>query len=367
MKKIFALLLAAVMLLSLTACGGMGAEVETTAPETKVVGIVIPNETLWEADAQYMIAELQKDGYDVMLFNSQSDAAKQVQDIADLIRAEVDLMIVNPVDGSQLKKVVDIAAVAEIPVIAYDGLIENSAGVSYYISGENYETGKLYGTYLETALDLANAAEETTYHVEFMLGDTEESGVRAIYQGAYDVLRPYLESGVLKVASGMTEEDQLAAGTKDAFAARDAMTEILKTYYVGTQLDAVLCYDGATALGVSQAIFSNYGGSNKPLVTGRGGDIANLSNIVDGSQAMTVYQDAGLAADAVLEVAKTLLEGGTPADKLAMGYQASKISNGEASTPAYIRNSFAVTKDELQKLVDTGLYAWSGEYLILAD
>lgn len=366
MKKIFALFLALVMLFSFAACGSKGAEAEATAPEVKTVGIVIPNETLWSADAEYMTAQLQKDGYDVMLFNSQDDAAKQVQDIAELIRAEVDLMIVNPVDGSQLKKVVDIAAVAEIPVIAYDGLIENSAGVSYYVSGENYETGKLYATYLETALDLGNA-EDAVYHVEFMLGDTEESGVRAIYQGAYDALQPYFESGVLKVGSGMTEADQLAAASKDAFAARDAMQEILKTYYAGTQLDAVICYDDAVALGVSQAIFTGYNGSNKPLVTGRGGDIANLSNIVDGAQAMTVYQDKGLAADAVLEVAKTILEGSAPADQLAMGYRASKVSNGEASTPAYIRNSFAVTKEDMQKLVDTGLYAWSGEYLILAD
>ena len=65
------------------------------------------------------------------------------------------------------------------------------------------------------------------------------------------------------------------------------MQNILASYYSnGTQLDVALCSNDSTALGVTQAIESDYAGTNTPIITGQDGDEANLKNIVNGKQSM---------------------------------------------------------------------------------
>ena len=48
------------------------------------------------------------------------------------------------------------------------------------------------------------------------------------------------------------------------------MQNILASYYAdGTQLDVALCSNDSTALGVTQAIESDYAGKNDVLITGQ--------------------------------------------------------------------------------------------------
>ena len=66
---------------------------------------------------------------------------------------------------------------------------------------------------------------------------------------------------------------------------------MLASYYSdGTKLDAWLCSNDSTALGVTQAVLSDYAGGNSVIITGQDGDVANLRNIKDGVQSMTVYK-----------------------------------------------------------------------------
>ena len=49
-----------------------------------------------------------------------------------------------------------------------------------------------------------------------------------------------------------------------------------------------------------QAIQSDYAGGNTPIITGQDGDVANLANIVDGIQTMTVYKNVNEEAGVTL-------------------------------------------------------------------
>ena len=90
------------------------------------------------------------------------------------------------------------------------------------------------------------------------------------------------------------------------------MQNILASYYAdGTQLDVALCSNDSTALGVTQAIESDYAGDNTVLITGQDGDEANLANIVDGKQSMTVYKAVANEAVVTLDLAKAMLAGDT--------------------------------------------------------
>ena len=111
------------------------------------------------------------------------------------------------------------------------------------------------------------------------------------FNGAFDVLKPYIDAGILNVPSGQTAFEQVATASWSTDTALSRMQNILGSYYSdGTMLDVALCSNDSTALGVTQAIESDYAGGNQPIITGQDGDEANLANIVDGKQSMTVYK-----------------------------------------------------------------------------
>jgi putative multiple sugar transport system substrate-binding protein len=150
------------------------------------------------------------------------------------------------------------------------------------------------------------------------------------------------------------------------------MQNILASYYSnGTVLDVALCSNDSTALGVTKAIESDYAGSNTPIITGQDGDEANLANIVDGKQSMTVYKAVANEAVVTLDLAMAMMDGKTPDDGLITDsgwdfdctYDTKSYDNGTGIIPSYLLVPVVVTKDNIQKeLVDTGYYTMDGNY-----
>ena len=57
-----------------------------------------------------------------------------------------------------------------------------------------------------------------------------------------------------------------------------------------------------TALGVTNALAANYTNDVYPVITGQDCDIANVPNIVNGKQAMSVFKDTRTLATKVVEM-----------------------------------------------------------------
>ena len=286
MKKKLVLAMAAAM--AITSCAVPAFASDDAAGGGKI-GISMPTQSLerWNRDGSYLDEQFKAAGYDVELTYSDNETDRQVNDIQNLISDGVDLLVVAAIDGEALNTVMDEAKDAGIPVISYDRLIKSDA-VSYYISFDNYTVGTLQGQYVIDTLDLDNAGDKT-YNIEFTAGDPADNNAGYFFNGAYDTLKPYLDAGTLNVVSGQTDFDSVATAQWDTQTALERMQNILASYYAdGTQLDVALCSDDSTALGVTQAIESDYADKNDVLITGQDGDEANLANIVDGKQSMTV-------------------------------------------------------------------------------
>ena len=385
MKKILALVLTLAMVLSLAACGEGAAPAESAAEAAgsaaasaaeeaaapaadgaKTVGIAMPTKSLerWNRDGDYLKAQFEAAGYAVELKYSDNDTDQQNNDIQAMIADKVDLLIIAAIDGDSLSQTLADAKSAGIPVIAYDRLIMNTDAVSYYVSFDNYTVGVLQGEFVKNALDLDNAAGP--FNIEFTAGDPADNNAGYFFNGAYDTLKPYIDEGKLVIPSGKTTFEQVATPSWSTDTALENMQNTLASYYSdGTVLDVALCSNDSTALGVAQAITSDYAGDNTPIVTGQDGDIANLRNIVDGIQTMTVYKNVSDEAGVTLDVAKAILEGKTPDGSLQLSaeaaYDTSSYDNGTGIIPSFLLVPWTVTKDDLQKLVDTGLYQWDSE------
>jgi putative multiple sugar transport system substrate-binding protein len=306
MKKL-ALTMAAVMAIS--ACAVPAFAEEETAAGGKI-GIAMPTQSLerWNRDGSYLQEQFEAAGYEVELTYSDNDNERQNNDIQNLISDDVDLLVIAAIDGEALNQVLEEAAEKGIPVISYDRLIKSDA-VAYYVSFDNYTVGTLQGQYVVDTLDLDNAGD-AVYNIEFTAGDPADNNAGYFFNGAYDVLSPYIEAGTLNVVSGQTDFDSVATAQWDTQTALERMQNILASYYAdGTQLDVALCSNDSTALGVAQAIESDYAGSNTVLITGQDGDEANLANIVDGKQSMTVYKAVANEAVVTLDLAQAILNG----------------------------------------------------------
>ena len=306
MKKILAMLLALVMVLSLAACGAKApaeapkedapaADVpaaEAPAEEaSNLIGVAMPTKDLqrWIQDGDNMKKQLEAAGYAVDLQYAANDIATQVSQIENMIANGCQVLVIASIDGEALGTVLDQAKAAGIPVIAYDRLIMGSDAVSYYATFDNWDVGVKQGEYIVKALDLDNQAGP--FNIEYITGDPGDNNINFFFDGAISVLQPYIDAGKLVCPSGQTEKQTVATANWASDAAQARFENILASYYSdGTQLDAVLASNDSTALGVANALASSYTG-NYPVLTGQDCDIASVKNMLAGTQSMSVFKD----------------------------------------------------------------------------
>jgi len=384
MKKTLALILAACMSLSLVACGGgdksnpppaggsnagtsqSANQPSTGGSEAKTVGIAMPTQSLerWNRDGAYLDEQFKAAGYKTIVTYSDNKNEQQVNDIQNMLSQGVDLLIIAAIDGNGLNTVMNDAGAAGVPVIAYDRLIMNDNS-SYYVSFDNYTVGKLQGEFVRDALDMDNAAGP--FNMEFTAGDPADNNAPFFYNGAFDVLKPYIDSGKVIVPSGQTAFDAVATDQWQTDVALDRAQNVLASFYSdGTKLDAWLCSNDSTSMGVTQAVTQDYAGGNTVVITGQDGDVANLRNIKDGKQSMTVYKAVANEAVVTLDLAKAILDGKTADASLisASGWDFECAYDTESyeTTPGHKCPSFllvpdVVTADNMEeKLVTPGYY-----------
>lgn len=370
MKRILAAILSISTAAALTSCGK-----EKEENSKKTVGIAMPASELerWNSDGEYLKSEFEAAGYDVKLVYSNNDATRQNNDIIELLNSKVDLLLVAAVDGTKLSDTLNTANPDGIPIVAYDRLIMNTNAINYYVSFDNYAVGKLQAEYVRDKLDLNNAP--SSYNIEFISGDSADNNAHYFFDGAYETLLPYIESGKLSIPSGKNTLELTATKGWVTENAESDMKETLSKFYTNKELDIALCSNDSTALGVEKAIEAEYKGGNTPMITGQDGDVPNLRNIVDGKQAMTVYKNIHDEATVAFEVCKDILSDKTPAASLVDDLQVKttfdtdSYNNGKKYVQSYLLEPYVINKDNLQLLVNTGLYKWDSDkkYVELAD
>ena len=168
-----------------------------------------------------------------------------------------------------------------------------------------------------------------------------------------DVLQPYIDAGKLVVPSGQMTKDEVATANWATDAAQARFENILSSNYAdGTPLHAVLASNDSTALGVTNALAANYTNDVYPVITGQDCDIANVPNIVNGKQAMSVFKDTRTLATKVVEMVDAIMTGGE-----APVNDTETYDNGTGIIPSYLCEPVAVTADNYKEiLIDSGYY-----------
>ena len=327
------------------------AAVAEVASGTKV-GVSMPTKDLqrWNQDGSNMEAELTAAGYEVDLQYASNDVQTQVSQVENMIASGANVLVIAAIEGSSLGEALDMAKEAGIPVIAYDRLLMESDAVSYYATFDNYMVGTKQGQYIVDALDLDNV--DGPFNLEITAGDPGDNNAGYFYNGAMDVLKPYIDEGKLVVVSGQQAFNDVATPTWATETAQSRAENILSSYYAdGTNVDVWLCSNDSTALGVENALAANYNGEY-PIITGQDCDIENVKNMIAGKQSMSIFKDTRTLASQVVKMVGQILTGQTVDVNDTESYD-----NGKGIVPSFLCEPvFADVDNYKELLIDSGYY-----------
>jgi len=351
---------AASLALTLTACGQSGeggSKEDKGSSKGGTIGIAMPTKSSerWIADGNNVVKNLQAKGYKTKLVYGQDDPQQQVSQIENLITQGVKALIVAAIDNKSLDNVLQEAADAHIPVIAYDRLILGTKNVDYYASFDNSKVVELQGNYILQKLGLADGSKKGPFNIELFAGSNDDNNTKYFFGGAMKVLQPYIDKKQLVVQSGQTALNQVTTLRWDGATAQKRMDDILTKSYASKKVDAVLSpYDGIS-IGILSALKSDdYGSKNKPLpvLTGQDAELASVKSIIAGEQTQTVYKDIRELAKIASVMTDDALKGKKPQTNDTKTYD-----NGSKVVPAYLLQPVSVDKSNYQSvLVDGGYY-----------
>lgn len=308
----------------------------------------------WISDGANVVKELKSKGYKTKLVYGEDDPDQQVSQIENMITQGVDALIVAAIDNKSLNNVLQQAKDADIPVISYDRLILGTENVDYYASFDNEKVGELQGTYIVDKLGLEDG-KKGPFSIELFAYSNDDNNTKYFFQGAMNVLKPYVDKGELVVRSKQTALNQVTTLRWDGGTAQKRMDDLLTSSYRSARVDAVLSpYDGIS-IGILSALKSDgYGTKAKPMpvVTGQDAELASVKSIIAGEQTQTVYKDLRKLA----KVASNMVDASLN-DKKPEVNDSKTYDNGSKVVPAYLLQPVSVDKTNYKKaLVDDGYY-----------
>jgi len=364
MRKKAALVLAFALALSmvLAACSGGGSGSSggsggggSGGGNKGLIGIAMPTKSSerWVSDGSNMVKEFEALGYRTDLQYGEDIIENQVSQIENMITKGAKLLVIASIDGESLTDVLQKAADAGIPVIAYDRLIRKSEHVDYYATFDNFKVGVLQGSYIEEKLGLKEG--KGPFNIELFAGSPDDNNAYFFFNGAMSVLQPYIDNGQLVVRSGQTDFDQIATLRWDGGVAQSRMDNLLSAHYTTENVHAVLSpYDGIS-IGVLSSLKSvGYGTPDKPLpvITGQDAEVASVKSIIAGEQTQTVFKDTRELAKVAVRMADAILNGREPEVNDTTTYD-----NGVKVVPSYLLEPISVDITNYKEvLIGSGYY-----------
>ncbi len=280
----------------------------------------------WQTDLNSFEVRAKQLGAEVISADADGDDDRQLQQVKDMIKAGIKVLVLLPHDPTMANRMVDAAKAANVKVISYDRLVLNS-DVDLYVSFDRLEIGRMQAEYLVKHAPKGNYV--------LIGGSPSAEDAKTLHDAQMSVLQPYIDRGDIKVIADGYTKDWLAS---------EAYLFMLKAIDSAQgKIAAVVASNDGLAGGAIQAL-SEHNLAGKVAVSGQDADLAAVICIARGTQTMTVYKpvinEAARAAEEAVHLAKGEK---THAD--------GTISNGKIMVPAIMLKPVVVTKDNIKTTV----------------
>ncbi|MFJ7152361.1 sugar ABC transporter substrate-binding protein [Streptomyces sp. NPDC100445] len=302
MRRIAISVAASTMTLSLAGCGvlnatGDGASASPTKGNDITVGLLLPE----KANTRYekfdypiikdKVAELTKKQGKVEYANADASAARQAEQLQNMIDEKVDVILLDAVDAHLVAPGVEKAKSAGIPVIAYDRLAEGP--IDGYVSFDNELVGEVQG---RTLLEAMGPGVGTSDKIVMMNGSPTDPNAKQFKEGALSELNGKVDIAQSYDTTGWKPENAEANMAK-------AIALIGKGNIAG-----VYAANDGMAGGVIKALKAA-GVTSLPPITGQDAELDGVQRVVSGEQYMSVYKSYPDEAAAAAQIAVTKIQG----------------------------------------------------------
>ncbi len=280
----------------------------------------------WQTDLTSFTARAKQLGAQVVSSDAGGDEDRQFQQVQDMIKSRIKVLVLLPHDTSKASRMVDAAKAANIKVISYDRLTLNS-DVDLYISFDRLVIGRMQAEYL------LKLAPKGNYVI--IAGSPNDEGAKTLHDVQMNVLHPYVIRGDIKLIADAYTPDWLPS---------EAYLFMLKAIDSSHgNIAAVLSSNDGLAGGAIQAL-REHNLAGKVAVTGQDADLAAVICVAQGTQSMTIYKPVINEAVRAAEEAVRMAKG----EQL---YADGLISNGKIKVPTIMLKPVLVTKDNIKSTV----------------
>lgn len=350
-KRLSALLGIVLISMLLAACGNSSTPPTGTNPSQKPgqgctkVGVLLPETATsarWDGNDKPELSTRIKavTGQDVDYYNAEGDDTKQ-QTQADAALTKGDcILVVAPKNASTAAAIVAKAKARNVPVIAYDRLIQ-SKDLSYYVSFDGVKVGEIQGQYI---VDHYKDYTKSGTNMVMINGSQDDNNAILFNKGAMNKLQPLIDSKALNKVY-----DQFTPGWVND-TARTEMDAALVAQHNNIQI-AYVANDGMANSVIASLKTKKLNG--KVLVTGQDATVAGIQNILTGDQMMTVYKPIPQEAQATADLVKALKDG-TDTASLTSGVVTATTDGG--NIPSILKLPVAVDKTNIQSTVIADKY-----------
>ena len=345
-RRLFLLAVTLVVALALVGCGGgrregSGAASGAGFAANAAIGVALPwigTQNWAEADEMFK-KDLTAAGFRPIVQHADNKVPQQQQQIESMIQNGAKVIIVGPVDGSQLGTVLEEAKAAGIYVIGYDRLLENTDAVDGVVQFGSVKTGELQG---QALLDgLAKMKGSGPYNIELFGGGPADPNAPNFFRGAMTVLQPKINDGTLTVVSGQTSFTQCATLDWDNSRAQSRMDSLLSGFYANKEIHGVLSPND----GIARAIITacEMAGQKIPAISGLDAENTSVEWVWSGRQYSTTGKPTDVLVGKTIEIVKSLQAGkGMPAPD-------ARTNNGMIEVGVYELPPLVITRENARE------------------
>ncbi|MFF3322096.1 sugar ABC transporter substrate-binding protein [Streptomyces sp. NPDC002889] len=340
LRRAAALAATATMAVSLTACAETEKQIPQTLRDDLVVGLLLPDDEAARYEKfdkpviEERIARLTNSKGRVLYANARQSANAQAQQVENMIKNKIDVLIVDAVDSKAIAGSVEKAKKANIPVVAYDRLAEGP--IDAYTSFDNEQVGHVQGKALLKALGQAAGDGQ----IVMMNGAVTDPNAAMFKKGAHTELDGKVTIGAEYDTKDWKPEN---AGAN----MQTAISALGKDKIIG-----VYSANDGMAGGIITTLKAA-GYTKLPPVTGQDADLAAVQRIVAGEQYMSIYKPYGYEAAAVADMAILLARGMS----LDLAAQTDVDSPTKKAIPSVLVPVIALTKDNIKDtVIKDGVY-----------
>ena len=268
-------------------------------------------EERWHRDRDLLIQRAGELGAEVLVQAANGNDALQNSQAENMLTQGVDVLLVAPHNGKTAAVIVEAAHRANVSVIAYDRLI-NDSDVDLYLSFDNERVGEMQAEYL-----LARKPEGDYVVIG---GAPTDNNALLYHSGQMKVLKPYDRA--------RRRPGRLRPVGARLARRRGAEDHGERAHANANKVDAVVAANDGVAGGAIQAL-AEQGLAGKTLVSGQDAELSACQRIAAGTQSMTSTSPSRLAYKAA-EVAVKL------AKKETHGETTRGIPNGRIDVPSIL-------------------------------